>query len=229
DGQPAHIVPPLAHLANGPSGLTHHPGTGLLPERYRDHFFLCDFRGSAGGSGIHAFTVRQKGAAFELGKREQFAWGVLATDCDFGPDGAFYLSDWVEGWGCTGKGRIYKVFDPARADDPAAREVKKLLAEGMGKRPVAELAKLLGHADQRVRQEAQFALAERGTPEAAEVLRRVAHDSKDQLARLHAVWGLGQRAFRTGRPALVVRLLTDPDGEVRAQAAKVLGWRPASM
>ena len=38
--------------------------------------------------------------------------------------------------------------------------MKKLLAEGFTKRPATELAKLLEHADMRVRQEAQFALAE---------------------------------------------------------------------
>ncbi len=45
-GQPAWIVPPVANLANGPSGLTYYPGLGL-PERYDQHFFLCDFRGSS--------------------------------------------------------------------------------------------------------------------------------------------------------------------------------------
>src|SRR5262249_34242924 len=133
---------------------------------------------------------------------------------------------WVEGWGCTGKGRIYKVADPARAKDPLVAEVKKLLAEGMSKRPVAELAKLLEHPDQRIRQEAQFALAERDTKEADEALLRVAHESNDQLARLHAIWGLGQRANHTGVPPLVQKLLADPDAEVRAQVAKVLGRRP---
>src|SRR5262245_53947884 len=128
--QAAYLVPPLAHIANGPSGLTYHPGVTLLPEQYKDHFFLCDFRGSGGGSGIHAFALKPKGAAFEVVGREQFVWSVLATDCDFGPDGGFYLSDWVDGWGLTGKGRIYKVSAPDRAKDPAVLEVKKLLADG---------------------------------------------------------------------------------------------------
>jgi quinoprotein glucose dehydrogenase len=40
DTQPAWIVPPIAHLTNGPSGLAAYPGLGL-PERYRGHFLLC--------------------------------------------------------------------------------------------------------------------------------------------------------------------------------------------
>ena len=69
-----------------------------LPERYNDHFFLADFRGSISGSGVRAFAVRPKGASFELGESEQFLWAIVATDCDFGPDGELYFSDWVEGW-----------------------------------------------------------------------------------------------------------------------------------
>ncbi len=224
-GEPAaYLLPPLAHIANGPSGLTYNPGVTLLPERYKDHFFLCDFRGGSGGSGIHAFTVRPRGAAFELVGREEFVWSVLATDCDFGPDGGFYLSDWVEGWGKPNKGRIYKVYDPERLKDANVAEVKKLLAQGMAGRGSAELARLLLHADQRVRQEAQFALA--AAPDGEKALRRVAREAKDVLPRLHALWGLGQIALKGDRPAESVEaFLKDSDAEVRAQAAKVLGWR----
>ena len=52
EGQAAYLVPPIANLADGPSGLTYYPGTGLTPE-YDGHFFLCDFRGDASASGIH--------------------------------------------------------------------------------------------------------------------------------------------------------------------------------
>jgi quinoprotein glucose dehydrogenase len=227
-GGAAYRLPPLAHIANGPSGLTYHPGTGLLPERYRDHFFLVDFRGDPANSGVHAFQVRPKGAAFELVERERFFWGVLGTDTEFGPDGGLYVSDWVEGWGLTGKGRIYKVHDPARTRDPVAAEVKKLLGEGFGHRPEGELVKLLGHADRRVRQEAQFALVARGV-NAITALEGAAHIGNDQLARLHAVWGLGQLARREARAVrALLPLLDDADAEIRAQAAKVVaGQREA--
>src|SRR5205807_9346997 len=145
-----------AHIGNGPSGLCFYPGTGL-PERYRGHFFLCDFRGGHDRSGVWSFAVKPRGASFELVDKREFVWSVLATDCEFGPDGGLYVSDWVSGWEGTGKGRIYRVVDPARRKN--AREVRTLLAQGFAERPVAELLKLLEHRDLRVRQEAQFALA----------------------------------------------------------------------
>jgi quinoprotein glucose dehydrogenase len=37
--QPAYIVPPLAHITSGPSGLCFNYGATALPERYKDHFF----------------------------------------------------------------------------------------------------------------------------------------------------------------------------------------------
>jgi len=38
--QPAYIVPPLAHITSGPSGLCFNYGATALPERYRDHFLI---------------------------------------------------------------------------------------------------------------------------------------------------------------------------------------------
>ena len=223
----SYLVPPLDHIANGPSGLTYHPGTSLLPEKYQKHFFLCDFRGSGGGSGVHSFALKPKGAAFELTDRHQFAWGVLATDCDFGPDGGFYISDWVDGWGLTGKGRIWRLHGepPASSEPPAsagggAAETKALLAQGFDKRPTNELVKLLGHKDMRVRQEAQFALADRKEINA---LMSAAREGTG-LARLHGIWGIGQIGRNHG-PAIqtLLQLARDKDAEVRAQSLKVLG------
>ncbi len=219
-GQPAWIVPPLANLGDGPSGLTYDPGVGL-PERYREHFFLADFRGAANNSGIRSFAVKPRGAGFELTDSHEFLWGVLATDVDFGPDGAMYVSDWVHGWGLTGKGRLWKLTHRA-ADPKQLAEIKQLLAEGMSKKSIQEIAKLLEHLDRRVRLEAQFSLAERGT--AALSAFEEALKSKQLLARLHAIWGLGQIGRRESRAfAAIHSMLKDTDPEVRAQAAKVLG------
>lgn len=223
DGQAAYLLPPLLNLGDGPSGLTVDPGVTLLPEKYRGQFFLCDFRGSSGQSGVRTIAVKPKGASFEVTKNEQFAWGFEATDVDFGPDGGLYVSDWVEGWDLTGKGRLFKIFDPKLTSDPGPREVKQLLSKGVATLSIEDLERLLGHADARIRQEAQFCLAERGQAEIV-VLERVARRSASQLARIHAIWGLGQvgRSFPDAL-AIFPELLADPDAEVRAQAAKVLG------
>jgi quinoprotein glucose dehydrogenase len=259
DGQAAYIVPPIANIADGPSGLAYEPGVSLLPDAYRRHFFLVDFRGSSGQSGIRSFAMRPKGASFELVDAKQFVWNTLATDVDFAPDGALYFSDWVEGWDKPNKGRIDRVFDPSKLADPTVREVRALLAEGMDNRPNDELARLLGHPDMRVRQEAQFELAARGKAwtlrgptEAARTrgddleaisgprsgrgaisgLTQVALGRGNLLARLHAIWGLGQLGrFQTDVAGIkeidpwqtLDTLIENREPEVRAQVAKVLG------
>jgi quinoprotein glucose dehydrogenase len=221
--QPAYVLPALAHLTRGPAGLCFHPGVAALPSRYAGHFFVCDFQGSSSPSGVRSFEVKPKGAAFEMTDNQEFIGGILATDCDFGPDGGFYVSDWVHGWTLTTKGRIYRFADAEAAKNPLVAEVKELLAAGFDGKSVDELAKLLGHADMRVRQEAQFALAEKGQ-EALRALERVARDKSHLLARLHAVWGLGQLARHgtSEATAVLVALLKDTDAVVRAQAARSL-------
>ncbi len=220
----AYVVPPLFNIADGPSGLCYDPGTGL-PEQYRGRFFLADFRGgNSGASGIRAIKLKPKGASFELAEQTQFFWSVLPTDVDFGPDGAMYVGDWHEGWNKPGKGRLYRLVNPEFQGSALQKEVQRLLAEDLTKRPVAELMDLLAHADQRVRQEAQFALAARGES-AVDPLNQVAKRNQNRLARLHAIWGLGQvgRDARDAVKAALEPLVKDADAEVRAQAAKVLG------
>jgi len=146
---------------------------------------------------------------------------ILCTDADFGIDGGLYVSDWVAGWNKPGKGRIYRVHDPRLDADQLVLETKRLITEGMTQRPSTELAQLLAHSDMRVRQEAQFALAERTD---AETFEQIATKNSQQVARLHAVWGLGQLARRSQSVnGFLISLLSDSDPEVRAQAAKVLG------
>jgi quinoprotein glucose dehydrogenase len=229
-----YLLPPLANISDGPSGLTYDPGTGLN-DSYRHNFFLCDFRGSSTSSGVRAFTLRPKGASYELAEQKEFVWNLEATDVDFGTDGAVYISDWVEGWNMTGKGRIYRVFDAATQNAPRIVEVKKLLAEGFTQRPTTELAALLNHPDARVRQEAQFTLATRGQEALDAALPLV--NGSHPLAKRHAVWLLGQIARKDRNSPLAKKAmdpltaaLQNPDDDLRAQAAKVLGdvrWNPA--
>jgi quinoprotein glucose dehydrogenase len=209
-GEAAYQIPPVAHLAHGPAGLTHNPGTGL-PPKYEGCFLLCDFPG-----GVHSFRLKPKGASYELAGSEHFLWDLFATDVEVGVDGAVYVTDWVQGFEKSQKGRIFRVADPALAKDARVLEVRRLLSEGMSARSLDELAALLGHADQRIRQSAQFELAER-REEAT--LAATASKPGPSFGRLHAIWGLGQ--IRAADRALP--LLDDADAEVRAQAARVLG------
>lgn len=220
-GQPAYHLPPLAHFISGPSGLCYYPGIGMA-ESFQRRFFVCDFRGEAGNSSIWSFRVKPKGASFTLDDPQRFLNSVLATDCDFGPDSAFYVSDWVQGWGTTGKGRIYRISDPENGKKPAVLEARKLLAEGFSKTAITDLATVLGHPHQQVRQETQFELALRGK-EATEILLKTAKTSEQQLARVHAIWALGQIGRKEQKVfEKLLPLLQDKDAEIRAQTVRVL-------
>lgn len=242
--QPAFLLPPLINLSDGPSGLAYNPGTALRGSE-RGRFFLADFRGTASQSGIRSFSVKPAGASFELADQNQFVWGMAVTDVAFGPDGALYATDWVNGWDKPGKGRIYKLTDPG--DDATRAATARLIREGMTGRPVPELFTLLDHDDMRVRQAAQFELvnrvkAEMARPQpdgtrssptgkslwvAALGQKRVADGAagaEPLRVRRHAIWALGQLA-RGRRNALVgyPRLLADSEPEIRKQTARVLG------
>ena len=51
-----YIVPCIANIGNGPSGITYNPGTGLSP-KYYGKFYLSDFRGGANASVVHEITA----------------------------------------------------------------------------------------------------------------------------------------------------------------------------
>ena len=195
DDSPAYTVPPIANLADGPSGLACYPGTGLAvgggeSDPFTNAFFLCDFRGQASNSGVRMIKVNPKGAFFEVKSNEEFVWNILATDVDFGPDGGMYVSDWVNGWNGENKGRIYRFADENAQKSELVKNTRVILREGMKSRSEAELAKLLGHADRRVRLESQWELASRGNREAfISALKQI---DAPLLKQLHSIWGLGQ-------------------------------------
>lgn len=225
--QPAYIIPPIANLTDGPSGLVHYPGTGF-GDALKDTFLICDFRGGPANSGIRSFQLEPQGAFYRLAADSDPIWTVLATDIAFGPDGAIYLSDWVDGWDGLGKGRIYRLSDPAHADTPVVQEVQQVLASQWSGRTTEQLINHLGHVDRRVRFEAQWELARRAD---VETLVNVLSDADAaSIARLHAIWGADQVArLEVGRRDAVLEavrpLLEQPDETLRAAAAAVTGER----
>lgn len=220
DGQAAHLLPPLARYHNGPAGMAYNPGTAL-GEQWNDHFFMASFVGSPARSGIYAFTLQPSGASFVLDKDEKILEGLLVTGVDFGPDGALYFADWVEGWERNEEGRIWKL-DVADGQQSSVRlETKRILAEDFGGQSTEQLLEFLKHDDMRVRQNAQFELAARDDTES---LRQAAVQTGHQLKRIHGIWGLSQIGRRSPDAVQpLISLLDDDDAEVRAQAAKMLG------
>ena len=218
-GQPAWILPPVGKIGTGPAGFLFTSGTSL-PARYKNAFIMCNY---TGGGGLESWRLKPKGAGFEIEDYHDFLKPIMATDVEQGPDGKLYVSDFVNlDW--SGKslgGRVYTVFDEQKQKSADVTETKELFAAGFARRKPAELAKLLAHPEMRVRQRAQFALAEQG---AADTLAAVAAKDAEPLARLHAIWGLGQLARKNPDAVKpVVPLLDDADPEVKAQAAKAIG------
>lgn len=222
EGQAAYITPCIANYVSGPAGFVYNPGTALGP-RYKNHFFVAEFVGTPAGSGIHSFTLKQKGAGFELGETKKIVGGVLPTGLDFGPDGALYVADWIEGWGTGPFGRIWKLDDKAGAALPERKLTKSLLEADFKNLKHDQLAGHLGNADMRVRLKAQFELVKRGDASVA-VFSQQLQQTGNQLARVHAVWGISQLARKQSKHASVLLpYLQDKDDEIRAQVAKWLG------
>src|SRR5690606_580829 len=161
EGQAAYITPCISNFVSGPAGLVYNPGSALGPG-YKNTFFVAEFVGNPSSSGIHSFKLKPKGATFELGEHKKVLGGILATGLDFGPDGALYVADWIDGWGTHDYGRIWKMDGEGAASQSLRQQVKALLAADFNEQRPSELADLLRHEDMRIRQKAQFALAKRG-------------------------------------------------------------------
>jgi quinoprotein glucose dehydrogenase len=223
--QAAFLLAPICNIEDGPSGIAYYPGTGLN-ESFRGSIFITHFKGNIARSGIYDYKVKPNGASYAIAAAKPFLTSALPTDVKFGPDGQLYYSDWADGWPKSKRGRIYAISDPQHVNDPLVKETRVLIAADDTKKSADELAKLLGQADWRVRLEAQYTLAERGAV-SIPVLAKVAQSTQSPpLARLHAIWGLGQLGGSNPAALTPVRkLLKDSDSEVRAQALKVLGDR----
>lgn len=219
--RPAAYLPPIDHISVGPSGLTYNPGTGLA-KKWDNNFFVCDYRG--GGSEIIAFEVEPSGASFGLKRRETFIKGFLNTDVEFGYDGRVYASDFTGGWKTYDLGNIFVFENPEELAKPETQQVRKLFAEGFEQQSPDELAGLLRHPDYRVRQRAQFALAQ--NPGGLRVLLEATSSNQPLLTRLHGLWGLGQLGrLKQDKEALayLLNITRDHEWRIRAQAVQALG------
>lgn len=224
---PAWTIPPVGHLAAGPSGLAAYPGIGL-PERYRGHFLLCDFHG--GGNGIiHAFKTEPVGAGFSLTDVHAIENGVGASDVTFGYDGRIYVADWGKAWEVNDACRIYTLTHEESQKLPIVAEVQRLAAEGMKDRPTSALCQLLDHVDRRIRLMAQLELSRR--PQAVSEVLAAAQSQHAQLCRIHALWTLGMIGRTTSTVlADLLPFLGDEDVEIRSQVVRLLGdarFKPA--
>ncbi len=221
EGQAAYILPTIKNFVNGPTGMLYNPGTALS-EEYKNSFFIAEFVGNPTQSGIHSFKLKPKGASFEFVESKKMLGGVLATGIDFGPDGAMYLADWIEGWDIKNHGRIWKL-DVENPDVEERKRTKELLEANFSDFDDHKVGEQLKNPDMRVRQKAQFELVTRGD-KGLDVLTKYSLQKENQLARVNAIWGISQFARKDLKHAkLLLPLLSDSDDEIRAQAAKWIG------
>ena len=230
DGQPAFCLPPVAHVGSGPSGLAAYPGTGLTPH-FAGRFLLADFKGGAANSCIRSFRVVPRGGSFAIADEEQTITNVLATDVEIGPDGAIWVCDWVHGWDGDGKGRLWRFLPRERsaADAATVAEVRGLLGGDWAALDADRLVAILGHADRRIRLEAQWELVRRGDRDRLAVV--LADASRPTLARVHAAQGLAQ-SLRHGEAAAagpLVAAAADPAADLRLVVARCLGDCPTDL
>ncbi|MEZ5386092.1 MAG: HEAT repeat domain-containing protein [Prosthecobacter sp.] len=209
-GQPLFITPPLANYSNGPAGFVHEPGSALGAS-LRGHFILDQFPSGQ----MTAFQIVPAGSAFEMTNERLIHSGTMGIGLAIAPTGELIIADWDGGYPLDEKGAVWFADDPTSKNSTERLETARLLS--------AELdASHLSNRDQRVRLRAQFALVKKGDYAALE---GVASDVKaDQLARIHAIWGLGQ-GLRAGKvePTVLTALLEDSDPEILTQTAKMLG------
>ena len=222
EGQAAYIIPPIRNYHNGPTGMVFNPGTAL-GKKWQNKFFLVEFVGNANNSHIWAFDLKPKGASFDFHSEVDVVRGILPTGIRFGPEGALYAADWVNGWDAKNYGRVWKLDVTSKENDLAAerQKTKEYIQMDYSKAPLSQLGELLYYGDMRVRQKAQFELVERGETNAFE---QAINQKENQLARVHGIWGIGQLARK--KPALadkLIGLIQDTDPEIQAQAIKTLG------
>ncbi|NND31108.1 MAG: c-type cytochrome [Saprospiraceae bacterium] len=223
EGQAAYITPCIRNYVNGPTGMLYNPGTALSPE-WKDHFFVVEFIGSPANSGIHAFTLKPKGASFAFNEGRKILGGVLPTGLDWGPDGAMYAGDWIEGWGTKDYGRIWKLEDPRGSEWAARKDAERWIKKDISGESEDQLYSLLAHEDMRVRQKAQFEVVKKGD-DGYQLFNKAILPDNAQLRRVHGIFGIAQMA-RTQKleyAQALVSLFQDEDAEIRAQAAKWLG------
>ena len=224
DGQAAYIIPPIMNYHNGPTGMVYNPGTALGSD-WKNKFFLVEFIGSPTRSHIWSFGLKPKGASFVLDGEKDVVSGILPTGIKFGPDGALYAADWINGWDAKNYGRVWKLDVTKEKNDLAdlRNETKRLIQLDYAAQTEEMLYGFLSNVDMRIRQKAQFELVNRGR-KGFEQFNKAILNNENQLARIHAIWGVGQlvRQNKTFASPLI-SLLKDKDEEIITQAAKIIG------
>lgn len=195
----------------------------VWPEKYNDTPFFCEW----GKGKIQCFHLRPQGATFTA-RIEDFmtregGGEFRPVDLCFSPDGKhMYVADWnFSGWTQPkAAGRLFRV---TYVGAPAG-EISHPLPDDAS---LADCLVALDHPSHSRRVSAQRKITS-FKREAAEPLVEVLTGASSPVAKLHALWA--QNALMDVEPGYDpsgdwIRLLGDPNPDVRAQAARALGTR----
>jgi quinoprotein glucose dehydrogenase len=222
--QPQWVYPPIAHVGNGPSGVTWLSGMSVA-EDLRDTFLMTNYRGAANISNVIQVSLSPDDSSFKLKKQSSFMQGVAVADVEHGYDGNLYFADYGGGWSVNKNGSI-QVLRPTDAKlKEVGAETARIFQKGFAHRSLPELVSFLEHPDQRARQASQFAMVDKGAEAATFFSEIIRNDAKSEYAVLHALWGLGQlyRQGVEGSADAIVDALSAKNSEIRANAARVAG------
>ncbi|MCM8536636.1 MAG: HEAT repeat domain-containing protein [Lentisphaeraceae bacterium] len=217
-GQAAYVIPPIFFIDGGSAGITFNPGESL-GDKYTNKFMYSAYQ-----LGIHAFNFVPSGAGLKKKESSQFWKGGLIMDTEFDFDGRFYVADYVatnDHKNGKAKGSIYVLKNDEYLKKPSVLSAAKILKAGFNGLDEKQLFANLFHKDMRVRLFSQFELAKRGQ---VSKLVEAVEQTKDTVARLHGIWGIGQLSRKDNTlNKHLDKYLTDSDFRVRAQVVKVLG------
>ena len=206
---------------------------GLFPKEFAGNVFIPEPAGNL----VKRVIIEEKDAVLTAknayGDKTEF---MTSTDERFrpvnaytGPDGALYITDMYRGI-IQHKGflthylianildrKLEEPFDKGRiwriVPDGAKPQTVKLPDES------AKIVDFLGHKNGIVRDSAQRVLVERKDAAVAPAIAKLATDSPNALAKIHALWTLEGMAALT--PDVITACLKDKDAKVRATAVRV--------
>lgn len=204
----------------------------LFPKEYRGNVFIPEPVGllvkrmvlsETGGvvTAKHAY----EGKEFLTSSDERFR----PVNAYTGPDGALYVVDMARG---IIQHKAYLTYylaaniEARKLEQPLnLGRIYRIVPEGAQPQATklpkasAEIVPLLAHANGWVRDNAQRVLVERGDKSVVEAVTKLAGESENALARLHALWTLEGLGALT--PDIVTARLQDPDTKVRAAAVRL--------
>ncbi len=221
--RPDRMLPRMAEYGGGsPCGAVFYE-EDAWPERYRGLGLWAEW----GKGKVQAFRFRPKGSSFEVAEQVDFMVpkggdNFHPIDLALSDDGTtLYVADWnMGGWG-NPQEKVGRVFAVTYAGDDV-----KARPRGSDSDAIDAQIRGLDHPSLNERLRAQRALVAKG-PEALDAVREaLLSDETPPLARRHLLWALD--AIAGGSPDAtmpLIELLSSPEADLRAQAARALGQR----